>query len=264
MVVPLPSKRFSERVDLVTAAGTVGIGIGVGFLGGAFGKGGSAIATPLLAAVGVPAFAAVASPLPATIPATAVAAREYHRLGLVDRRVLAWGLGAGIPATVVGALLSRVVGGGPLVVLTELVLLGLGLRLLAGHGSPDEVAGDEPTSVAAIVAVVGLTGLLSGLLANSGGFLLAPLFITALRLPLKSALGTSLAASAVLAVPGTITHAALGHIDWAVTALFLVSAVPLSRYGARVALRTRADRLERAYGAFLVAISAALLLVRVL
>ena len=44
------------------------IGLGIGFLGGLFGKGGSAVATPLLYLVGVPAIAAVASPLPATIP----------------------------------------------------------------------------------------------------------------------------------------------------------------------------------------------------
>jgi uncharacterized membrane protein YfcA len=43
------------------------IGAAVGFLGGLFGKGGAAVATPLLAAVGVPAIVAVASPLPATV-----------------------------------------------------------------------------------------------------------------------------------------------------------------------------------------------------
>ena len=46
------------------------VGAVVGFLGGLFGKGGSAIATPLLAAAGVPPIIAVASPLPATVPGT--------------------------------------------------------------------------------------------------------------------------------------------------------------------------------------------------
>jgi hypothetical protein len=50
-----------------------------GFLGGLFGKGGSAIATPSAAAIGIPPYVAVASPLPATIPATLVAARTYWR-----------------------------------------------------------------------------------------------------------------------------------------------------------------------------------------
>jgi hypothetical protein len=57
------------------------IGALVGYLGGMFGKGGSALATPLLAAAGVPAIVAVASPLPATVPGTLVAYRRYRHLG---------------------------------------------------------------------------------------------------------------------------------------------------------------------------------------
>ncbi len=40
----------------------------IGFLGGLFGKGGSAVATPLLSLAGFPGFVSVASPLPATVP----------------------------------------------------------------------------------------------------------------------------------------------------------------------------------------------------
>jgi uncharacterized membrane protein YfcA len=67
---------------VVQWAGIVLIGATVGFLGGMFGKGGSAIATPLLAAIGLPAFVAVAAPLPATIPGTLFAHRQY--LSAVD------------------------------------------------------------------------------------------------------------------------------------------------------------------------------------
>ena len=64
------------------------IGAVVGYLGGMFGKGGSALATPLLAAAGVPAIVAVASPLPATVPGTLVAYRRYRHLGLSDPSVI--------------------------------------------------------------------------------------------------------------------------------------------------------------------------------
>ena len=74
------------------------IGLGVGFLGGLFGKGGSAVATPLLAAAGVPAFAAVASPLPATIPSTLAAGRAYARERLVDPYVVRGSIAFGGPA----------------------------------------------------------------------------------------------------------------------------------------------------------------------
>ena len=54
---------------------------GVGFLSGAFGKGGSAIATPLLHLLGVPAMVAIASPLPATIPSSWLASRVVRARG---------------------------------------------------------------------------------------------------------------------------------------------------------------------------------------
>ena len=78
-----------------------------------------------------------------------------------------------------------------------------------------------------------------------------PLYLLGLRLPIKTALACSLAVAAALAVPGTIVHAALGHIDWAVTVVFAVSLIPMSRLGARTALRLRPERLERVYGAAL-------------
>src|ERR1700694_5729340 len=101
--------------------GAMLIGIGVGFLSGAFGKGGSAIATPMLHLIGVPAIVAIASPLPATIPATWSASRTYARNGNVDRRVVRVGLPFGLSTTVLGALLTRWVPGGPLVIITDLV-----------------------------------------------------------------------------------------------------------------------------------------------
>ena len=88
------------------------------WLGGLFGKGGSAVATPLLYLVGVPAIAAVASPLPATIPGTLVAADAYRRAGMIDRRTVLWSCGAGLPATVLGALATKWIDGSALVVAT--------------------------------------------------------------------------------------------------------------------------------------------------
>jgi uncharacterized protein len=255
-----PRSTFTGLVDVVRAVSTVVVGAVVGFLGGMFGKGGSAVATPLLHAAGVPAFAAVASPLPATIPSTLVAARRYRDLDLVDGRLLAWTVGVGVPATLAGGLASGYVGGGALVLVTELVLLVLGVQIMAGRREPTErpaEEGDVPRWPLGAVALG--AGFAAGLLANAGGFLLAPLFVTVLRRPLKVAFGTSLAAAAVLAVPGTLTHALLGHVDWALAVLFAAASIPLASVGARVALRTRSERLEHHYGAFLVVTSLALL-----
>jgi hypothetical protein len=236
------------------------IGVVIGFLGGLLGKGGSAIATPLLHAIGVPAIIAVASPLPATVPSTMVASWAYSRERLIDWRVVRWSVAFGIPATIGGALLTRWISGGVLVKVTDVVLIGLGARILMGARGPE-----KPTRAAAdlsrwMLAGVAITvGVASGLLANSGGFLLAPLFVTALRLPIKSALASSLAVASVLAIPGTVVHAALGHIDWTLVAVFASTSVPLSFLGARVAMRTDPRRLEKIYGMALVALGAVFL-----
>jgi uncharacterized membrane protein YfcA len=78
---------------------------------------------------------------------------------------------------------------------------------------------------------------------------------------LKDAFGTSAALASILAVPATVVHAALGHIDWSVTVVFALTAIPLSRVGARVALRTRPRVLQRTYGVALVSLSTLLLFV---
>jgi uncharacterized membrane protein YfcA len=237
------------------------IGMGVGYLSGAFGKGGSAIATPLLHVLGVPAMVAIASPLPATIPSTLLAGRVYGRAGNVDRRVVRIGLPVGVALTVVGAGLTRWIPGGPLVLVTDVVVLACALRVLTVRPAADDDpqdSGSQP-SVVRIGIVVGAVGLVSGLLGNSGGFLLAPLFASVLGLPIHRALGTSLVLAACLAVPGTLVHAGLGHIDWALTLAFGLASVPAASAGARLALRTKPRPLALAYGAGMATLAGGLL-----
>src|SRR3954447_24224726 len=238
------------------------IGMAIGFLAGMFGKGGSAIATPLLAAIGVPPIAAVASPLPATIPSTLAALRAYWHGDFVDRTITTLSLAFGIPATLIGALATRWIGGSTLVLATDIIVAGLGFRFLVRPSGPNEVVRDVDHARLRLVVVATVTGLAAGLLANSGGFLLAPLYLAVLRLPIKRAFASSLAVAAALAVPGTIVHAALGHIDWRIVAVFALTSVPLSFVGARLALRADAEHLERFYGVALAVLGVAFLLVR--
>jgi uncharacterized membrane protein YfcA len=235
------------------------IGMMVGFLGGLFGKGGSAVATPLLAAIGIPPIIAVASPLPAVIPSTLVAARTYARAGCVDRSIVVWASAFGLPATLIGAIATRWIAGGALVVGTEVLLLGLGLRFILVPGQPEERVAEVRALRLRIAAVATVVGLISGLLANGGGFLFAPLIVVVLHRSLKEALGTSAMLATVLAVPGTIVHAWLGHIDWTVTLVFALAAVPLAGVGARVAMKMRLRPLERVYGVALATLSVAFL-----
>ena len=237
-------------------------GLAIGFLSGLMGKGGSAIATPLLHAIGFPAIIAVASPLPAAVPSTMMAGWAYSRQRLVDWRVVRWSVLFGVPSTAAGALMTSWVSGNVLVRVTDVVLIALGIRMAISAYRPARSAVQHTVPEAWQLATVAVSvGVISGLLANSGGFLLAPVFITALKLPIKSALASSLAVSTFLAIPGTIVHASLGHINWTLVLVFGSTSVPLAFLGARTAMRIDAHRLERGYGAMLVLLGVVFLII---
>jgi uncharacterized protein len=239
------------------------IGVLVGFLGGLFGKGGSAVATPLLSLIGFPGFVAVAAPLPATIPGTIIASAEYWQSHLLDWQIFWWSVAVGVPATIAGSWLTKYTGARPLLIVTGLLVLGFGLSFLLApqeksRGAAAEIeASPRPSWWRTRLVLVALfVGLVSGLLANSGGFLLAPCYARFLKQPIKRAFACSLAVAAVLAIPGTVVHAWLGHISWAVTGLIALGSVPFSYLGARLAIHTKGSRLERWYGLALTALGA--------
>lgn len=88
-------------------------------------------------------------------------------------------------------------------------------------------------SFTAARAAGAVVGFLSGLLANSGGILFAPLFIRYVQMPTKRALATSLMVSAMLALAPS------------------VGALPCSYLGARLALLLRNETLEAVFGILL-------------
>ncbi|PWU45724.1 hypothetical protein DLE60_20235 [Micromonospora globispora] len=162
-------------------------------------------------------------------------------------------ISVGFPATVAGALLTPHVGGRLLVRIIEVVVAAVGVRLALFPDRARERAEQLRAFRFRLASVAAVAGVFSGLLANSGGFLLAPLYLVVLRLPIKRALATSLAVSAALALPGTVTHWALGHIDWRVVAAYTVLAVPAAYLGARLAIRSKPGWLTRIYGVALLA-----------
>ena len=241
---------------MVQHLGALGVGIVIGFFGGLFGKGGSAIATPLLSLIGYPGFIAVAAPLPATVPGTLIASVEYWQSKMIDWEIVWWSVGAGVPATILGSYLTVYTGATPLLLVTDILVLGFGLSFLVAPREKKSRSVDaDPHArirpsfwrLRLIVVAIGV-GLISGLLANAGGFLLAPSYARFLNQPLKKSFACSLAASVALALPGTFVHAYLGHISWAVTGFIALGSVPLSYLGAKIALRSRSSTLERWYG----------------
>jgi uncharacterized membrane protein YfcA len=229
-------------------------GAGVGICTGLFGVGGSSVATPVLALLGVPGLIAVASPLPATIPSAAVGAVPYLRSGEARTHAAAWSVAGGIPGTVAGALLSRLVGGPVLLIVSGLILVVVGVRVLLPTGEAAQAKGAERRhDRVLLVATMALAGVFTGLLANGGGFLIVPLYLLIFGLTIRQAVGTSLLVITVLAIPTLGIHWALGHINWALAGEFAAGQIPGSAAGGRFAHHVQGPVVRRAFGCFLIA-----------
>ncbi len=126
----------------------------------------------------------------------------------------------------------------------------------AGSAPLDHSAHDSADHLRWRAAVSGTgAGLLSGLLGVGGGILLVPAFSSWLHLDIKRAVATSLACVGVLAIPGTITHAALGHIDWGFAVPLSIGVIPGARLGAGLAIRATDRSLRITVGVVLGAIA---------
>jgi uncharacterized membrane protein YfcA len=236
-----------DSAGLITTCGLV-----VGLLYGLFGVG-SAFATPMLALIGVPGMAAVVGPLPALLPGSAAGAWSYSRSGKVAWTVARRTLVGAFPAAIVGAAVSARVGSPILLVLSGVVLFGVGLRVLRPtRTGASERAASRRSSPAFVIGSAAVVGFVAGLLANGGGFLLVPLFLLALGLDMNEAAGTSLVVAAALSVPTIATHALLGDVDWVIAAWFAVGLVPGVLVGSAGAQRLPTHRLRVGFGAFLV------------
>ena len=265
-VLAVPAGRVGKPCDdaPVPSLPLVGIaGAAIGLLTGLFGVGGSSIATPVLSVLGAAPLAAIASPLPATIPAAIAAAVPYVRKRENRPRAAIFTLIGGVPGTIAGALLSHVVAGQALLIGSGLVLVVLGARIGRPIEQSTRDAGTRRRTNRPILVTASFgVGLFTGLLANGGGFLLVPMYVLVFGLRMRQAVATSLTVIAVLAVPTLITHWALGHIDWRVAAAFAVGAIPAALVGGRFAQRFEGPQIRRAFGWFLMASGVAFVVYR--
>jgi uncharacterized protein len=239
-------------------------GAAIGSLTGFFGVGGSAIATPLLSLMGVPGLQAVASPLPATIPASIAAAIPYVRGHEARPRAAGWTLLGGVPAALVGAYLSHLVGGQVLLMASGVMLAVIGWRLLRPDRSGALIAGAaRRRNRALLVAASAGVGLFTGLLANGGGFLLVPMYMLIFGLRMQQAAGTSLLVVSILAIPTLAAHVALGHVNWAVAGAFALGSVPASAVSGQLAQHAPGESVRHAFGWFLMLAGVAFLAYRI-
>jgi uncharacterized membrane protein YfcA len=229
------------------------VGIAIGLMSGMFGIGGSSISTPVLEMFfALPYLIALASPLPVTIPTAVAGSYNYWRKGLVRKDIVLWTIIGGLPGVVLGALGTKVVGGQWLMILTGLFLSVSGVLLIRKRKPAVKTLPSRRLSI--YVLLIGfVVGIFSGLLANGGGFLLVPAFILLLGLTPFEATSSSLVCVAVYAIPGTLVHWWLGHIDWMLALGLSIGVFPASFLSSKLGLAVDEERIKTGFGYFITA-----------
>jgi hypothetical protein len=246
---------------------TVVLGLATGVLSGLFGVGGGVISQPGMRLLGLEPLIVIGTALPVIIPGAASGAVRYVREGLIRWPAVVATVPVGLAAAVVGSVAAEgVPGDGHLLQLATAGLLGLSSYRMGKAPSPlpptDPRAetdapeapsqGHDGDASLGRYALIGLVaGLLSGLLGIGGGVVMVPAFVQFARMEVKVAIATSLVCVGAFAVPGTITHALLDHIDGRVVLALVLGVVPGARLGAALTIRATDRRLRVTVASFL-------------
>lgn len=108
-----------------------------------------------------------------------------------------------------------------------------------------------PKYVAKVALIGVVAGFMSGYVGVGGGFIMVPLFVSMLGIPMRLASGTSLTAVCILAIPGVIEQAVLDNIDYMVGVAMMVGSIPGAIVGANLVKRVPERALRFAFALFL-------------
>jgi hypothetical protein len=115
------------------------------------------------------------------------------------------------------------------------------------------------TSVLASLLIGVTAGVFGGLVGLGGGVVMIPLMVRVAGLRQQQAHGTSLVALVFTGMAGAATYASSGAVDLAAAASLAVPAMATARLGARYAHALPEWKLKRAFGGFLLVVTALLL-----
>jgi uncharacterized protein len=267
------------------AIATVALGLVIGLVIGGLGGGGGALTVPALVyllgltaqdattssvlIVGISSLAGVA---------TRIRDRSVHwRTGLAFAAV-------GVPVAWLGSVLNHRVGE-PVVLVTfaaVTVLAAVAMLVESRPGEGDtggcDAAPRDPESrpggtggtvlvarpavgrhrvlvrVGIVVGGGAAVGFLTGFLGVGGGFLVVPVLVIALRMPLAAAAGTSLLIMVLNAASALVSRFGDLSVDWAVVVPFTLASVVGTLLGRRVAGRLSGATLTRLFAVLLLLI----------
>ena len=118
-----------------------------------------------------------------------------------------------------------------------------------------------PKRLAAAALIGAVAGLASGYIGLGGGFLMIPMMMQLLHMPMKLTSGTSLIAIMILALPAAIVQCSMGNVDLVVGIAVACGSIPGAIYGAKLTKRVPERTLRFAFS-FLLMFGAVMLVVK--
>jgi len=258
----------------------LGLGGVVGFLSGLFGVGGGFLMTPLLIMAGIPPLVAAASDSNQIVAASTSASYAHYRMGNVDLKMGLLLLVGGVVGGTFGVQLIKVLrslGNADFVIkITYVVMLGVvgfymfveslqSLRKQPVEVKP--VVSSKPSLYVRVVRALpwqmefpksGVTaspllplilgvfvGVLAAIMGVGGGFIMVPVMVYMLRMPMHVVVGTSLFQILFTCVNVTIMQAVTNYtVDIVLAVLLLLGSTVGAQFGARLSRRLKGDQLK--------------------
>lgn len=257
-------------------------GVFVGVMSGLLGVGGGTIMVPIFRlAFGMSPLASTATSLFAIIPTSISGVVAHTRAKTcVPKLGLALGVGGAVMSPM-GVWLASV-SPGWLVICVAAIVIGFSAFKMfkkAVKCAPAPRAGraggiSQDASAKAVPdqpvlsrkqylqgACIGLiAGLASGYVGVGGGFIMVPLMLAVLDIPMSLASGTSLIAIMILAIPGVIEQGLLGNIEYLAGIAIVVGSIPGALVGARLVRVVPERQLRFIFGGFLLVAAVMLML----
>ena len=260
----------------------MGLGLGVGLLSGLFGVGGGFLMTPLLMMIGIPPTIAAATDANQIVAASASGTISHWRLGNVDFKMglylLIGGFAGGAAGVQVIKILRASGGADFLIKMTYVIMLGLVGSFMfveslnAMHKTKKATATAAPaaapkkkkggffaalpmqtyfeksgvTHSALVPLFLGtFVGVLAAIMGVGGGFLMVPVMIYMLRMPMHVVVGTSLFQILFTCIEVTYLQAYSNHtVDFILAIILLVGSVFGAQIGTVLGRKLHGDQLK--------------------
>lgn len=268
----------------------IGLGLGVGFLSGLFGVGGGFLMTPLLIMLGIPSTVAAATDSNQIVAASTSGTYAHWKIGNVDFKMGVYLLAGGFIGGLAGVeaiKVLRAMGNADFVIkVTYVIMLGaVGTYMLAESlasikNKDEETQSDKTDSRmsdflaslplqtffeksgvthSALVPVFlgGIVGILAAIMGVGGGFLMVPVMVYVLKMPMHIVVGTSLFQILFTCVEVTFLQAYTNHnVDFILAVLLLIGSTIGAQIGTVFGRKLRAEQLRVLLAIIVLAVTA--------